>query len=170
MAVPDNIVLGDGTFAVGGTTIALTRGGGSFSVEREYRMIDADGDYGPVKGRIRKIGSTARLTMNALEIVPANLTKFHPAMDIDTTSVAGTSTITGSSDVVAGDYSSEVTWTGKTKAGKAVTITLENAINLENLDWALVDKEEIIPELTFTACYLSSDRTTEPWKIDYVTA
>lgn len=174
MASPDNIILGDGVFAVGGTTIAVTRGGGTFSVEREYREIEADGDYGPVKDRIRLIRSVARLTINALEILPANIPKFYPAMSEDTTTVAGTSTITGMDgtieDVQTGNYQSTVTWTGKTKAGKAVTITLDDAINLENINWELVDKEEIVPELIYTACYTEGTRTTEPWKIDYVTA
>ena len=50
----ESIILGDGVFAVNGTDIALTRGGGQFLIEREYREIPADGDYSPVKGRIRK--------------------------------------------------------------------------------------------------------------------
>ena len=174
MAVPANIILGDGVFAIGGTDIALTRGGGQFTVEREYREISADGDYGPVKDRIRVIRSRAKLLFRALEILPANIPKFYPATSEDTTTVPGTSTITGLDgtieDVQTGDYQATITWTGKTKAGKAVTITVEDAINLENIDWALIDKEEIVPEITYTACYDESTRTTEPWKIDYVTS
>lgn len=63
------IILGAGVFSVGGTDIALTRGGGSFSVEREYRNINADGDRGPVKGRVVMEGSIATLTMNSLQIL-----------------------------------------------------------------------------------------------------
>ena len=174
MSSPENIVLGDGTFSVGGTTIAVTRGGGEFMLEREYRPIEADGDYGPVKGRIRLIKSVAKLKIRALEILPANIPKFYPAMSEDTTTVAGTSTITGMDgtieDVQSGDYNSTVVWTGKTKAGKAVTITLNDAINLENISWPLIDKDEIVPELTYTACYTEGSETTEPWKVDYVTA
>ena len=174
MSSPANIILGDGTFSVGGTTIAVTRGGGVFTLEREYREIEADGDYGPVKDRIRLIRSVAKLTINALEILPANIVKFYPAMDEDTTTSPGTSTITGMDgtieDIQTGDYQSTVVWTGKTKAGKAVTITLNDAINLENLEWNLVDKEEIVPTLTYTACYTEGSQTVEPWQIDYVTA
>jgi len=63
------IMLGAGVFAIGGTDVALTRGGGSFSVEREYRNINADGDRGPVKGRVVMEGSTATLTLNSLQIL-----------------------------------------------------------------------------------------------------
>lgn len=165
MAVPQDIILGDGVFAVGGTDIALTRGGGSFTVEREYRNIDADGDYGPVKGRIRKTRSVAKLKMNALELLPANLVKIFPSTEV--TSGGGTDTFQGKADIEDADYASNVTWTGKTKGGRPVVIQLDNAICLENLDWSLIDKEEIVPEVIFTAAYAENARTTEPWKVTF---
>ena len=68
-----SIVLGAGKFYVYANSeyklMALTRGGGSFNVEREYRQINADGDRGPVKGRIVMEGSTATLTMNVLTML-----------------------------------------------------------------------------------------------------
>lgn len=66
------ILLGAGVLQVDDKTIALSRGGGKFSVEREYRNISADGDRGPVEGRIVMDGSTATLTMSVLTM----LTKF----------------------------------------------------------------------------------------------
>ena len=65
----DEIVLGAGVFSIGGTAVALTRGGGSFKVVRENRRINADGDRGPVKGRIVCEGSEATLTLNALTFI-----------------------------------------------------------------------------------------------------
>jgi len=38
---------------------------------------------------------------------------------------------------------------------------------LENLNFAMVDKEEVLNDLTFTAAYNSSTRNTEPWKMIY---
>lgn len=167
MAVTD-IILGEGVFTIGTTDIALTRGGGKFVVEREYRVIPADGDMGPVEGRIRKTRSVAKLTLNALEILPANLPLMYPATSLDT-KTTGHSILTGKADIEDEDYQATVKWTGKTKGGKAVVITLENAINLENIDWNLVDKDEIVPQITYTATYLESAKTTEPWKIDIAT-
>ena len=170
----DNIILGDGVFAIGGVDIALTRGGGRFMVEREYKDQEADGDFGRVKGRIRLIKSQAKLMMRVLEILPAKIPKMYPATSEDTTTSPGTSTITGMDgtieDIQDTDYQSTVTWTGTTKDGKAVVITLDDAINLQNLDWELLDKGEIVPELTYEGCYDPAKRTTEPWKIDYATA
>lgn len=62
----DTILLGAGVVAIGGTDVALTRGGSQFTVEREFREINADGDRGPVKDRVVIDASRATLTVNAL--------------------------------------------------------------------------------------------------------
>lgn len=66
------IVLGVGKFYIGTTEedavyVGLTRGGGSFVVEREYRDINADEDPGSVKGRISKDTGRPKLKLNALQ-------------------------------------------------------------------------------------------------------
>ena len=60
------ILLGAGVVSIGGTAVALTRGGSSFSVQREFRNINADGDRGTVSGRVVMDASEATLTLNAL--------------------------------------------------------------------------------------------------------
>lgn len=162
----NDIILGYGVFSVAGVDIALTRGGGQFMVERTNKEILADGDYGPVKGRIRKDASRAKLVIRALEILADNIPKLYPAMSISGTT---TKTVTGALDIVDADYST-VTFTGKTVSGKDVIITLNNAINLENLDWAFIDKDEVVPEVTFTAAYDPNARTVEPWSLQYIDA
>ena len=63
------IILGAGVFYIGVSPVALTRGGGSFVVEREFREINADGDRGAVKDRVVMEGSRAKLTMNVLTML-----------------------------------------------------------------------------------------------------
>jgi hypothetical protein len=167
MAASD-IILGDGVFFINNVAAGLTRGGGQFVVEREYRQIEADGDFGMVKGRIRKIGSTAKLTLNALELNLTNLFSFYPAAN--GTNSGATGTITSWSDIdngsVPGDFWT-VKWVGTTKSGTGVSIILYNAINLENIDWSMVDKEEIVASVTYTATYLEASRNNEPWIVDF---
>jgi hypothetical protein len=175
MSVPNDIILGDGVFAIGQTTsamvnVALTRGGGVFSIEREYRNIEADGDYGPVKQRQRVTRSIAKLNMKTLELVPYRMDEYYPSISASATTdltAGGTCTVTGnplSSNITSADYSF-VSWTGYTKGGTRAYIELQNAINLENISWPLVDKDEVVADLTFTATYQSSQRTAEPWKV-----
>ena len=65
----DGIILGAGKLYIGTNLVALTRGGGSFNVNREYRRINADGDRGAVRGRVVMEGSEAELTMNVLTML-----------------------------------------------------------------------------------------------------
>lgn len=66
------IILGVGKFYIGtnaedAKVVALTRGGGSFVVEREYRDINADGDPGSVEGRILKDTGRPKMKLSALQ-------------------------------------------------------------------------------------------------------
>jgi hypothetical protein len=66
------ILLGVGRFYVGTSkddakAVGLTRGGGSFIVEREYREINADDDPGLVEGRVEKTSGRPKLKLTALQ-------------------------------------------------------------------------------------------------------
>lgn len=66
------ILLGVGRFYIGATKedakpVGLTRGGGSFIVEREYREINADDDPGLVMDRVVKTTGRPKLKLTALQ-------------------------------------------------------------------------------------------------------
>ena len=66
------ILLGVGKFYLGTNKedaqyVGLTRGGGSFMVEREFREINADEDPGLVEGRIEKEMARPKLKLVALQ-------------------------------------------------------------------------------------------------------
>ncbi|MFR6246654.1 MAG: hypothetical protein ACLUL3_09560 [Romboutsia timonensis] len=159
------IILGHGVFSIGGKDIAITRGGGQFAIEREYRDIEADGDRGPVKNRTVIDKSVPKLTMNALSMLPEDFTNYYPGMTSETTERS--TKVTGKTDISEDDYKI-VKWTGKTKQGKGVIITLKNAINLENLDWTLQDKDEVIQSLTYVGTYAEDDMENEPWDVEFI--
>lgn len=85
-------------------------------------------------------------------------------------------TIKGTGIVTSADFQT-ITWTGKTKAGKSVVITLKNAVNMSNIDLSMVEKDDTVAQLTFTGTYGNTDHmvgTTsdyeEPWSISYAGA
>lgn len=78
------ILLGAGVVSIGGTDVALTRGGSQFTVEREFREINADGDRGAVKDRVVIDASRATLTLNALTFLTHMADSF-PAISVTTT-------------------------------------------------------------------------------------
>lgn len=68
----EEILLGVGKFYIGTSSadaqpVGLTRGGGSFVVEREIREINADDDPGAVKGRLSKDTGRPKLKLTALQ-------------------------------------------------------------------------------------------------------
>lgn len=82
-------------------------------------------------------------------------------------------TIKGTGIVSTSDFKS-VVWTGKTKNGKAVTITLPNAINMSNIDLTMVEKDDTVAQLVFAAAYMNTDYMVstagdyeEPWTVSY---
>ena len=163
------IFLGEGVFYIGETPIGLTRGGGQFTVEREIRQIEADGDKGPVKGRNVIDKSTPKLVMNALQIIGENLPKMYPGLKVSDSD--SKKVVTGTGKIVDSDYQDFVKFVGMTDKGKEVVIKVENAINLENIDWTLTDKDEVVPALTYTGCYKEdSPAEYEPWRVTYATA
>lgn len=78
------ILLGAGVVSIGGVNVALTRGGSQFTVEREFRNINADGDRGTVQGRVVIDGSEATLTLNALTFL-TNMANAFAAINVATT-------------------------------------------------------------------------------------
>lgn len=74
-----SILLGVGVFSIDDTDIALTRGGGKFTVEREFREINADGDRGMVQGRVTIESSRPKIQLNALTML-GSMAALYPAI------------------------------------------------------------------------------------------
>lgn len=169
MATADKILLGYGVVTVNGTPIGLTRGGSVFTVEREFRQIEADGDKGFVKGRIMIDSEVPKLTVNALELfTAADMTKYYPGVSITPTPTATPTkdVFTSTLKIIAGNHN-DVKWEGKTKDGKVVTIIVKDAINMSNLEWTLEDKNEVVPSLEFTGTYTEAARETACWSVEF---
>lgn len=81
---------------------------------------------------------------------------------------ATTTTLTGSNVLAATDFHT-VVWTGKTKAGYSMSITLKNAYSKDPMALTFSEKNDIVPKITFESTYQQSDldsgNLTEPWTI-----
>lgn len=73
------ILLGAGIFSIDDVDVALTRGGGKFTVEREFRKINADGDRGTVEGRVVIDASAPKIELNALTML-TKVAALYPAL------------------------------------------------------------------------------------------
>ena len=75
----------------------------------------------------------------------------------------------GTGEIKAADFKT-VKWVGLTKGGNAITITLENAVNVGNIEWTFAEKNDVVPSVEFEACYGNTDQASssniEPWSIE----
>ena len=97
--------------------------------------------------------------------------KLHTGIKVDTSSESGYTVLSGTGKLTETDYHT-VTFEGETKDGREVVITVDNAINLENINWELKDKDQIIDTVTFEGTYdpEAEDAFDENWEVKYKTA
>lgn len=166
----ENIVLGKGVFEVDDVIVGLTRDGGNFTVEYNHRVINADGDRGTVKGRVIREEATPKIEINHLELL-TSFEKLHPGVKVDTTTEEGYTKITGTGVIDDTKDYHKVCFKGETKDGRDVTITINDAINLDNISFDFKDKDDIIDKVVFTGTYdqQAEDQLAEPWEIKYKT-
>lgn len=79
--------------------------------------------------------------------------------------------ITGNGGIIETTDFKEVTITGKTKGGQPVKISIDNALNMGNLEWTFAEKNEVVPAIEFEACYENTDQQADettacPWAIE----
>lgn len=166
----ENIVFGKGVFKVDDEAIGLTRDGGTFTVEYNNRVINADGDRGTVKGRVVREEATAKIEINHLELL-TSFEKLHPAMKVDNETNVGYTTITGTGKIDDSKDYHTVSFEGETKDGREFIVTIKNAINLDNMSLEFKDKDDIVDKIAFTATYdpEAEDEFNENWEIKYKT-
>ena len=156
-------------FASPGTLMGATRGGSTFTIEQEIREMEVDGARGPMKESRRITMIKASLTVNFIEhtteslkraIVGSNSQVFnvnHDAISRDLT-------------IAVGDYLSNVAILGEVSGdANGMGIVLTNVIADGNFELSMVDKEEGVVAVTFTAHFdpatVGSKDDTEPWQI-----
>jgi hypothetical protein len=141
-----------------GTSFGATKGGAKWDVKRSYSDSRPDGALGPVKGYRRRKEVVATLVTNLWELTAANIAKF----------IAGASEIAGEvtgGEVSDGDYIDKLALIGQTMDGRDVIIILENALADGNLAIDFKDQDEHPIPVTFTAHFLPTALTVEPWSV-----
>jgi hypothetical protein len=166
-----NLVLGAGAIyadygEVTEAVIGATRGGSTFTVEREIREIEQDGTYGAVKSHRQKTRVQPILMVNAMELNTTNIPKFFGGMTV-TTSNPSYDVITEDIALADTDYLTNIAFVGETKDGEDVVIIVKNALGDGNIEFAIEDKNEIVPEVQFTGHYATDALTTPPYEIRF---
>ena len=148
--------------------LGATRGGGTFTVAREMRQVEADGV------RYRFVGDTfvdsadAYISTTLLELGDPNV--FKTALGTATVATSGDkTTVTMRTRIEDTDYLQDLCWVGDIADGGFVIIHLLNAINTSDLTVTYTDKGEATLPVEFHAFQDSvEDYDTAPYEVIYL--
>lgn len=178
---PKTVMLGAGTIHSGLTfsgeawnfeesLICATSGGSKLSIKPEFYDVPVDGALVKVKGLTVKVGETAQLEINPIELKPDILNMAVIGDEKTSTTATGYTEMTSRANIVEGDYVQNLGYVGKTIEGKPIIIIFDNALCTSGLELEGKNKEAAVPKFTFE-CYadLSPEADTLPWHIYYPT-
>lgn len=178
---PKTVMLGAGTIHRGLTfsgeawnfaesLICATSGGSKLTIKPEFYDVPVDGALVKVKGLTVKVGETAQLEINPIELKPDILNMAVIANKAAATEATGYTELTSRAQIAEGDYVEKMGYVGKTIEGKPIIIIFDNALCTSGLELEGKNKEAAVPKFTFE-CYanLSSEADTLPWHIYYPT-
>lgn len=178
---PQNIMLGAGTIHKGfaltdgkwnfeESLIGATSGGSKFSIVPEFMDIEVDGALVKVKGLQQKVGETATMEVNFIEMTP-DLLKMCVVGDVAaSTDYEGYSEIKSRARLTEGDYINNLAYVGKKTDGTPIIIIFEQAICTSGLEVEGKNKEAGVFTGTFECVAdISPEADTLPWRILYPT-
>lgn len=145
--------------------IGATRGGTTFTVEKEMRDVEFDGKRGAVKGLVVKESEQGILAVNFIEVDVTNTRLALPGSQA-IVRANGYTEIKPGSCLQLTDYVNNVAIVAvHGNRNKPIVIVLENVLNAGNFELAIVDKDESNPAYEFRSHY-SYDKPEEvPYEI-----
>ena len=161
---------GTGEWNFKDSLICATSGGSKLSITPEFYDVPVDGALVKIKGLTAKVGETATLESNPVELTPEVLKMAVIGDSKTSTTATGYDEITSRSVISAGDYISKLGYVGKTIEGKPIIIIFDNALCTSGFELEGKNKEAAVPKFTFE-CFadLSPEADTLPWHIYYPT-
>ena len=161
---------GTGEWNFKDSLICATSGGSKLSITPEFYDVPVDGALVKIKGLTAKVGETATLEINPVELTPEVLKMAVIGDSKTSTTATGYDEITSRSVISTGDYISNLGYVGKTIEGKPIIIIFDNALCNSGFELEGKNKEAAVPKFTFE-CFadLSPEADTLPWHIYYPT-
>ena len=178
---PKTVMLGAGTIHKGLTfdaqksewnfaesLLCATSGGTKLSIVPEFYDIPVDGALVKVKGLTVKVGETAKMEINPVELKPEIL-NMALIGDVKESEIApGYSEMTSRAVINEGDYIENAAYVGKTIDGTPIIVIFDWALCTSGLELEGKNKEAAVPPFVLE-CFadLSPDADTLPWHIFY---
>lgn len=172
---PKSIMFGAGTIHKGLTfsvdtwnfaesLYGATSGGTKLTITPELVDIELDGMNVKTKGLTQKVGETASMETNCVEITPTLIKQ--AIIGKNGTGVTGFTEIVSKGSIEEGDYVTNFGFVGKTLSGTQIIVIFDNALCTSGLELEGKNKENAVVKLTMD-CYgdLDGDGVTLPYHI-----
>lgn len=159
-----------GTWNFEESLICATSGGSKLSIVPEFYDIPVDGALVKVKGLTVKVGETATMEINPIELTPEVLKMALIGDEAVFATATGYSEITSRAVINQNDYLENMGYVGKTIEGKPIIIIFDYALCTSGLSLEGKNKEAAVPAFTFE-CFadLTPEADTLPYHIYYPT-
>ena len=150
--------------------VGATKGGSSVKIAPEFYTVEPDGSSVAVKNFKRKIGETATMDVNLLELT-GDMIKASVIGTDGESDASGYSLIKSKDNIAEGDYWENIAFVGETLDGKNIIVILPNALCTSGLALDGKNGEESVYKFTFE-CHgdINDSLTTLPYQIYYPTA
>lgn len=152
-----------------GVILGATQGGGKVAITPEYLTIEADGATVKVKGLEKKVGETANMEINLLEIKESHLVEVLHMKEDTSKKIPGYKVYKSKRDIGDDDYFENIAFVGTLTSGEQVIIIFENGIIEGALELEPKNKEVSVFTATVecTASFEQDDLEHLPYYIYY---
>lgn len=157
--------------SAGERKLGATQGGNTFTVERDIRVIEPDGNKGKTENLRRVVTENARLAVNLFEMTAENFALAIAGSIVTEVPKAGeveAHTQIQSGDILTASYVDNValltTISGSTQP---LVFIVENVLSDENFEIGNEDKAEAVLPVTFSAHWDMTDENRVPWAIRF---
>ena len=174
-----NIVFGAGTIHKGlkfegsswnfdASCVGATKGGSTLTITPEFYSVEPDGSTVAIKDFKRKVGETATLEINFLELTKDLIKSAVIGAEGTSDDSTNYDVIESKDNIAEGDYWENIAFVGETLDGKNIIVILDNALCTSGLSLEGKNKEEGVGKYTFE-CHADAETslTTLPYHIYY---
>lgn len=149
--------------------LGATSGGAKFTITPEIKRVEVDGANVATKGLDRKVGETAKLEVNLVEITPDRIKELAIAKE-GTSDVDGYNVIESKPDIEDTDYADNVAFIGTRADGMPIIIVMDNALCTSGFENDRKPKDNSVLKAVYE-CYqeITKNLNTLPYHIYYPT-
>ena len=148
--------------------VGATKGGSKVTITPEFYSVEPDGTTVAIKDFNRKVGESATMDINLIEITEDIIKASVIGKVNETNAVEGYTLIESKDTIETGDYWENIAFVGETLDNKNIIVILDNALCTSGFTMEGKNKEEGVGSYTFKShANASESLTTVPYHIYY---